>query len=122
MRKFGKYAKGKKGFTLMEVVVALAVVGIISAIILPLLATAVRSFTAAEKLRTTAATASKSNATANVADDKKDTLYVTVQFEGTQQTMKAMGEGYKFTKTEAKDKQYDVVVTYYELKSGDEVK
>ena len=115
MRNFlRKRRLGKRGFTLMEVVVALAVVGIISAMILPLASAAIRSFAAANALRTTATKAETENAIGT--SNTKETLYVTVTYTGTLGGSRAATSRFKFTKSTAKDDKYDVLVEYYELK------
>lgn len=119
MRKMRRL-KGKKGFTLMEVVLALAVVGMITAMILPLVSGAIRSFALANSLRTTATKAEKSNATGGSANSTAD-VYVTVRLSTKSGTETAESR-YKFTKSSASDSKYDVQVTYYELKKGDEAK
>ena len=119
MRLFHNRMRGKKGFTLMEVVVALAVVGIIAAMILPLTASALTSFSAADSLRKTATSAEDKNATgtSNTTAD----MYVTIHLDTDGNGANAESR-FKFTKAESKDSKYDVTVTYYELKYGDETK
>ncbi|MBP5404720.1 MAG: type II secretion system protein [Clostridia bacterium] len=119
MRKMRRL-KGKKGFTLMEVVIALAVVGMITALILPLVSGAIRSFALAKSLRTTATSAEKANATGSSSNTLED-IYVTVRLSTSGGTETAESR-YKFTRSSASDGKYDVQVTYYELKKGDESK
>ena len=118
MRNFlQKRRLGKRGFTLMEVVVALAVVGIISAMILPLASAAIRSFAAAKALRTTATQAEKENAIGT--NNEKETLYVTITLTNAQGGTRSATSRFKFTKSTATDAKYDVQVEYYELKYED---
>jgi len=112
--------KGKKGFTLMEVVVALAVVGIIAAMILPLVSSAMKSFSAANSLRNTAIAAEKKNTTGDSSNSFSD-MYVTIQLD-TYGGATVAESRFKFTKSTASESKYDVTVTYYELKKGDETK
>ena len=113
----------------MECVCAIAVVGIISAIILPLTAGAIRSMRVSDGLRTAAAGASAKNA--SVTTDKNDkntseTMYVTIDYTGSVSGLKAES-AFVFTKTtdsvvvtdDGKFKD-EVVVTYYDLKYGKE--
>ena len=121
MRRLFRHRRmGKRGFTLMEVVIAIAVVGIISAMILPLASAAMQSFKAANALRTTAATAEADNAVKT--NNPKETIYVKITLMNlrkadTNQPYDRTSEmRYSFTKTTATDSTYDIVVTYYELK------
>ena len=119
MRRFFRRSKGKKGFTLMEVVVALAVVGIIAAMLLPLISSAMQSFSAAASLKRTATAAEKANATStsNTLTD----MYITIHLDTNGGGSNAESR-FKFTKSTASESKYDVTVTYYELKKGDEEK
>ncbi len=120
MKKFLSFLrKCKKGFTLMECVCAIAVVGLLSAVILPLTASAIRSMRASDTLRTVAASASAKNA--SVTTDKNnnsETLYVTINYKNLS-GMKAES-AFMFTKTSASEDYYNVSVTYYDLKYGKE--
>ena len=129
MNKFKAFFKKcKKGFTLMECVCAIAIVAVISALILPLTAGAIKSVRAAESLRTVA-----NNAAKNMAENKTDKnhtekMYVKVDYNVTQNNdeVKELVKGLKaqsvfvFTKASAQDTDYQVDVTYYELKYGKE--
>ena len=106
--------KNKKGFTLMEVVIALAVVGLICALVLPLTASAMSSFNAAQEMRSIATNATSKMSTVKYGADgkSKKTMYVTVKFESlgikTENKM-------KFSQTDASDSKYGSKVTYYDL-------
>lgn len=112
--------KCKKGFTLMECVCAVAIVGLISAMILPLTSGAIKSLRTSDSLRSTAAAATAQNATVKTSKDNKNqkTLYVTVSFD--------IGAGiqaesaFVFTESSSKDSDNGVQVTYYDLKYGKE--
>lgn len=104
----------KKGFSLMECVCAIAVVGLISAMILPLVAGAMRSFRASDALREVAAEAAKKDATEYTNKNKK-TFYVTVSYN-IYPRMQAESL-FVFTESTASDDMgYGVQVTYYNLK------
>ena len=120
MKRFFRRMKGKKGFTLMEVVIALAVVGIISAMILPLVSSAMTSFSAANSLRKTAVQVGEKNAKGDASNALTD-MYVTIHLDTTGRASNAESK-FKFTKSSANESKYDVTVTYYELKYGDEGK
>lgn len=120
MRRFLRRVKGSRGFTLMEVVVALAVVGIIAALILPLVSSAITSFSAANSLRNTAVSAEKKNAMGD-SSNKLNDVYVTVQLDTYGRSLVAESR-FKFTSSSASESKYDVTVTYYELKNGNEGK
>lgn len=114
--------KCKKGFTLMECVCAIAVVGIISAMLLPLTAGAIRSFRATQSLRETAAAASAKNATKKTdgTNNKQKKLYVTVSYS-IYPRMEAESS-FVFSESTSSDSDYNVSVTYYDLKYGFETK
>lgn len=108
------FGKNKKGFTLMEVVIALAVVGLICSLILPLTASAINSFNAAQQMRNVANAATKKMATTKYGDSGKDkvTLYITVTFP----TLGVKSESkFKFSGSTEKESTYGSQVTYYEL-------
>ena len=122
------FKKCKKGFTLIECVCAIAIVSIISALILPLTAGAIKSVRAAESLRTVANNAAQ-NLSENTTDkDHKQKMYVKVDYNVTQTNdeIKEMVKGlgaqsvFVFSKASAQDSDYQVQVTYYELKYGKE--
>ena len=124
MKKFFAWIKKcKKGFTLIECVCALAVVGLFSALMLPLLSTAMSSFRVSDSIRKTASSAAKNNATLKTDSNQSSgshqtTLYVTVEYSG----INAYAESaFVFTESKATGG-YDVVVTYYDLKYGNEGK
>ena len=115
MRKLLRKIKNKKGFTLMEVVVALAIVGIVSSMILPLTTGAMASFRASQSLRDTAASASQKMSTTqhkNNDSSLAQTLYVTISYNDID--VKNTESKLIFYKSTAKG-DYDVNVTYYEL-------
>ena len=105
----------------MEVVVALAVVGIIAALILPLVSSAITSFSAANSLRNTAVSAEKKNTMGDSGNALTD-MYVTVQLDVNGGRALVAESRFKFTKSTASESKYDVTVTYYELKNGNENK
>ena len=130
--------KCKKGFSLMECVCAIAVVGLLTSIILPLTAMAMKSMTTASGLRTAAANAAAQNATTATDTSKKaltqdqknnlndrptgydtyKTLYVTINYP----SLSGMHaeSAFKFTENCSRDKSDSVSVTYYDLKYGKE--
>lgn len=132
--------KCKKGFTLMECVCAIAVVGLLTSIILPLTAMAMKSMTTANSLRVAAANAAAANATTATDTSKKaltqdqknnlndrptgydtyKTLYVTINYS----TITGMHaeSAFVFTENCSRDKSQAVSVTYYDLKYGKEEK
>ena len=121
------FKKFKKGFTLMECVCAIAVVGLLSSIILPLTATAMKAVQTSDALRVVAAEAAAKNA--SVTTDKNDTdtsqtMYVTVDYgtiyDGSKYTALHAESAFVFTKTSSSDENYLVSVTYYDLKYGKE--
>ena len=128
MKKILRFLKKcKKGFTLMECVCAIALVGILSAIILPLTASGVKSMQASDNLRKTATTASASNATKKTVTTGNGknvkTMYVTVKYDtaGLTGSSSSWGQESAFVFTESTEKgdtKYDVQVTYYDLKYG----
>ena len=135
------FKKCKKAFTLMECVCAIAVVGLLSAIILPLTFSAVNSMNASNALRTTAAKASAQNATqktdisktavpeADKTNNNKTpggyntytTLYVTIDYNKSLSGMRAES-AFIFTENCSKDQDNKVSVVYYDLKNGMEEK
>jgi len=137
MKRFISFLKKcKKGFTLMECVCAIAVVGLLSAIILPLTASAIRSMRVSDAIRTKAAEASSRNATiktdtkaAKLDDKKKDalseyttyrTMYVTISYSTAGLNDMRAESAFVFTESNTKDKDLGVSVTYYDLKYGKE--
>jgi len=118
MRRMWKHLKNKKGFTLMEAVLAIAIVGIIAAIVMPLLSNAINTFKAASALQKTASDTEYKNATAN--NDLTD-IYVTVKLDTNGGGEKAESR-FKFSQATTQDGKYDIEITYYELKKGDETK
>ena len=141
MKKFITFLKKcKKAFTLMECVCAIAVVGLLSAIILPLTFSAVNSMNASNALRNTAAKASAQNATQktdlsktavpeeNKTDNNKTpsgydtytTLYVTINY--TSLSGMHAESAFIFTENCIKDQDNKVSVVYYDLKNGMEEK
>lgn len=122
------FKKCKKGFTLMECVCAIAIVSIISALILPLTAGAIKSVRAAESLRTQANNAAKNLSETKTDKDHKQKMYVKVDYnvsqnnEDVKSLVKNLGAQsvFVFSKASAQDTQYQVEVTYYELKYGKE--
>ncbi len=104
----------------MECVCAIALVGLISAMILPLTNSAMQSLRASDSLRKTASEAASKNATVKTSSTNKNqkTLYVTVSYNvGT--TMQAES-AFVFTSSNAQDSDMGVSVTYYDLKYGKE--
>lgn len=119
------FRKFKKGFTLMECVCAIAVVGLLSSIILPLTATAMKAVQTSDALRVAASDASAKNA--SVTTDKNDTstsqtMYVTVDygtlFDGHESRQLHAESAFVFTKSTSSNESYEVEVTYYDLKYG----
>ena len=120
MKRFFGRIRGKKGFTLMEVVIALAVVGLISAMLLPLLSSAIKSFSAANSLRNTSVSAETNNTT-GTSNSTVD-MYVTIHLDTDASGGSTAESKFKFTKSTASESKYAVTVTYYELKYGNEGK
>ena len=125
-RRFRFFGKNGKGFTLMECVCALAVVGLISALLLPLTASAVISMRASDSLRKASMEAANKDATASTVfsgtGKNIETMYVTVEIDGANGARMVKSESaFVFTRSEATGN-YDVKVTYYDLKYGNEVK
>ena len=134
------FKKCKKAFTLMECVCAIAVVGLLSAIILPLTFSAVSSMNASNALRTAASVASAKNATVKTdisktaiseldkesnketpnGYDTYTTMYVTINYS-TLDGMRAES-AFIFTENCSKDQDNKVSVVYYDLKNGMEEK
>ena len=120
------FKKIKKAFTLMECVCAIAVVGLLSAVIMPLTFSAVKSMAASDALRKAASEASANNATATNA--KSETLYVTITYvddaSDPNTTIKNKDmhaeSAFVFTKTDSSNGTYQVEVEYYDLKYGKE--
>ena len=111
--------KNKKGFTLLEVVIALALVSIICSLILPLTSSAMTSFTAAQTLRDAAASANKKMSMEQYNGSNKvktgKTLYVTVKIYDQKSGLDFGAESkFSFSQTSATGG-YDVTVTYYNL-------
>jgi len=102
----------------MECVCALAVVGIVSAVLLPLLSTSMASFKFSDSIRDTASTASSVNATKVTETKDETTLYVTIDYNNINASAES---AFLFTKSSATG-DYDVQVTYYDLKYGKEEK
>ena len=127
MEKFILFLKKcKKAFTLMECVCAIAVVGLLSAVIMPLTFAAINSMAASDALRTVATEASANNVTGNNA--KTETLYVTITYvddsSDPNTTIKNKDmhaeSSFVFTKTNSANDTYHVEVEYYDLKYGKE--
>ena len=114
------FKKCKKAFTLMECVCAIAVVGLLSALILPLTAEAMRSMRTSDALRTAASDASYQNATKKTSSSNGnyETMYVTIKYTNVQ-GMQAES-AFSFTKSEITNGTEKVKVTYYDLKYGKE--
>ena len=105
----------------MECVCAIAVVGLLSAVILPLTSAAIKSMRVSDAIRTAAADASAQNV--SVETKKSDlvhteTMYVTVNYNDIA-GMRAES-AFMFTKTNSENADMDVQVTYYDLKYGKE--
>ena len=101
----------------MECVCAIAVVGLISAMLLPLVNSALSSFKASQSLRDKAAEASYNNATQKTSDSNKNktTFYVTIDYG----TGVPKESAFVFTRSESStDSDYNTQVTYYDLKYG----
>ena len=114
--------KFKKGFTLMECVCAIAVVGLLSAIILPLTAASIKSMRVSDALRTAAQDASSKNASVTTNKNDKSTsesIYVTVNYKDVP-GVSHVESAFVFTKTNSTNNDYKVSVTYYDLKYGKE--
>ena len=113
----------------MECVCAIAIVGILSAMILPLTANAIASMRASDSMRTRASEASAKNATVATVTDPNSgnynvkTMYVTVKFDGNiTSTAGDWGQesAFSFTESSSIDTKNDVKITYYDLKYGKE--
>ena len=107
--------KNKKGFTLLEVVIALAVVSLICALVLPLTNSAMNSFNAAQSMRDTASTTGKRMSTIKYKDSGKseEKMYVTIKYNN---SLGITTESQLlFSKTEASNAKYDIKITYYDL-------
>lgn len=120
---FSFLRKCKKGFTLMECVCAIAVVGLLSAVILPLTASSMKSLRASDALRAVASEAAAENA--SITTDKTDkthteSMYVTIAYTTDKLTDMRAESAFVFTKTSASDTDLKVSVTYYDLKYGKE--
>ena len=109
----------------MECVCAIAIVGLLSALLLPLTSSAIISMRASDSLRKASMEAANQNATtATVVTGKNrnvETMYVTVEFSslgGSAAKVKSES-AFIFTKSEATGN-YDVKVTYFDLKYGKE--
>ena len=117
-KRFRFFRKNGKGFTLMECVCAIAIVGMLSAVILPLTSSAIVSMRASDSLRQAAMDAAKQNATtATVTSGNKknvETMYVKIDA-----WYFSSESAFVFTKSEATGG-YDIKVTYYDLKYGNE--
>ena len=111
----------------MECVCAIAVVGLLSAIILPLTVSAMRSMRVSDAIRTSAATASANNAI--VATDKKHTnmdkydngvhtMYVTINYTSGNVSDMHAESAFLFTYNKSQNSDLDVKVVYYDLKNG----
>jgi len=116
----------KKGFTLMECVCAITVVAMISALVIPLMADASRSFRKIESLRKMAGEASYKSATtattvnaSNPDADNTEKLYVIIRYNDLNVNNTGVDSSFNFTKTEVTDDNSQKV-TYYELKNGKE--
>ena len=131
MRKFIAFLKkSKKAFTLMECVCAIAVVGLLSSVILPLTVSAIRSMRTSDAIRNSAATASANNATTATDKNKTDmtkydngvhTMYVTIVYtDPDHPNTKLMNaeSAFLFTYNQSTDSKLNVKVTYYDLKNG----
>ena len=123
------FKRCKKAFTLMECVCAIALVGILSAMILPLTGSGIKSMKNSDALRRTATAASAKNATkatyTSGSNKNVKTMYVTVKYDaaGLTGSSRIWGQesAFVFTvSTELGDD--DIKVTYYDLKNGFEQK
>lgn len=124
-RRIRLFGKNTRGFTLMECVCAIAIVGLLAALLLPLTSSAIISMRASDSLRKAAMDAAKNNATnATVlsgSDKNVHTMYVTVHIYGYSGNQTKSESAFVFTTSTATGK-YDVQVTYYDLKYGNEDK
>ena len=123
-KRFRFFGKNGKGFTLMECVCAIAIVGLLSALLLPLTSSAIVSMRASDSLRKAAMDAAQKNATTATvlsgSGKNVQTLYVNVDIDGANGARMVRSESaFVFTKSEATGG-YDVKVTYYDLKYGKE--
>ena len=118
------FGKNSRGFTLMECVCAIAIVGLLAAVLLPLTSSAIISMRASDSLRKASMEAAKQNATTAtvLTGDGKNvqTLYVSVHIYGFNGLATRAESAFVFTKSEATGN-YDVKVTYYDLKYGNEM-
>ena len=113
----------------MECVCAIAVVGLLSAVILPLTSSAMKSLQASSALRTVASNAASQNATTATDKTKKDpsrydngvqTMYVTISYTTSKLTDMRAESSFLFTYNKSSDSNQKVQVTYYDLKYGKE--
>ena len=111
----------------MECICAIAIVGLLSAVILPLTSSAILSMRASDSLRTKASEASAKNATTKTVTDGNNknvkTMYVNVKYDDEFHITSTTGSwgqesAFVFTQSEAKDEKYDVQIDYYDLKYG----
>ena len=123
MKKFLLFLKKcKKAFTLMECVCAIAIVGLLSALILPLTSAAIKSMKVSDSLREAAAQASYKNATTKTVtsgnNKNVETIFVTVDYSRSISGLSAES-AFVFTKSEATGED-EIKIVYYDLKYGKE--
>ena len=118
--------KCKRGFSLMECVCALALVGLISTAILPLTSSALQSLRTSNSIRSTASSATDVNATRQTSKENgnQKTMYVTVSYtvkDGNKTGSLEAESAFVFTESTATSgDNTNVTVTYYDLKYGKE--
>ena len=118
------FGKSGRGFTLMECVCAIAIVGLLSALLLPLTSSAMMSMRTSDSLRKASMDASTKNATTATytsgTNKNVERMFVNVEyFNESGYTMVQNEAAFVFTKSEVTGA-YDVKVTYYDLKNGKE--
>ena len=133
-RRLRFFGKNRKGFTLMECVCAIAIVGLLSAVLLPLTSSAIVSMKTSNELRRAAEAAAYSDATtATVVNGKNknvETMYVTVTISEPRKKEQTDNDpapdviattesAFAFLKSQETG-EYNVQVTYYDLKYGKE--
>ena len=107
----------------MECVCAIAVVGLMSALILPLISTSLNAFKSAQSLREVAAEAANKNATNKTVTGKNGNtkvFYVEIDYTSLDNTYAT--SAFMFTESKASDSASKTEVTYYDLKYGMETK
>jgi len=119
------FGKNSKGFTLMECVCAIAIVGLLAALLLPLTSSAIISMRASDSLRKASMDAAYQNATSATVfsgtGKNVHTMYVKVNIYGYNALSSSSESAFVFTESQATGK-YEVQVTYYDLKHGNEEK